>query len=57
LVDVFGGVGGDDLEDGAAGGGDGEGAEDVAAGDGFVRHWILSKKRRRNERRDTEFAE
>ena len=42
LVDVGGGLRRNDLEDGAASGGDGESAQDVAAGDGFVSHWRSS---------------
>jgi hypothetical protein len=36
LVDIGGSFGGDDLENGAGDGADGEGAENVAAGDGIV---------------------
>jgi hypothetical protein len=36
LVDVFGGFGGNNLQNGASGSADGERAENVAAGDGIV---------------------
>jgi hypothetical protein len=45
LVNVGGSFGGDDLKDGAGNSADGEGAEDVAAGDGLIRHFGPRKKK------------
>lgn len=45
-MDAGGGLGRDDLEDGASGSTNGERAEDVAAGEGVVRHGHATWKRK-----------